>query len=220
MVITIIPLILIILFSDMLFSQEKGKDKSMPTTMAVTHTTDIHFYFLGGGWHVVHKRAPERFLREALPRRTDICFKCHEKDEYRIFDPHNQLNENGDIIAEKCLYCHIEKPDEINATYQDVKFIANPGLLCQRCHGEQRNHPANAPHLLIPSVKILTLMKEGEQLFGIIFSLDKDGKIICSTCHNPHEKGVIPAGRFEAKGAGREFKHRVPDKMCIVCHEK
>lgn len=216
LVITIILLPAIIFINDLLFAQERWKPMSVTET--VVDTIDIH-YTGKWGWHKIHKISLKGFLKEAPFRRTDICLECHDENKYKIFDPHKQLNENGDIIGEKCLYCHIEKPDEIRATYQDVKLIGNPEMLCQGCHSG-RSHPADANHLLKPSVETLAIMKDVENQFGIILPLNYDGKIICATCHNPHETGLIPAERAEAKGAREEFRHRLPDKICLACHQK
>ncbi len=161
-----------------------------------------------------------RFLRGApYGKRTGICFRCHDEKKYKMLDPHNQLNDNGDIIVEKCLYCHVEKPDEKRATFKDVKLIGNLETLCQRCHAE-RKHPASSNHLRKPSDKTLAIMKEGEKKFTIILPLDYDGKVTCATCHNPHEKGVIPDKRAGAKGASEKYRHRLPGKMCMACHKK
>ncbi len=166
------------------------------------------------------KQLNKRFLRGApYPRRTELCFKCHDEKKYKMLDPHNQLAENGDIIVEKCLYCHVEKPDEKTATYEDVKLIGNLEILCQRCHGE-RNHPSNANHLRKPSEMTLAIMKEGEKKYNIVLPLDSDGRIGCPTCHNPHEKGVIPVERIGAKGASERFRHRLPGQICMACHQK
>jgi len=136
-----------------------------------------------------------------------------------MLDPHNQLTENGEIVVEKCLYCHVEKPDEKHAGFQDVKLVGNLEILCQRCHGE-RSHPAGANHLRKPSAQTLAVMKKGEKQYNIVLPLDYDGKVTCATCHNPHEKGVIPAERVGAKGAGEKFRHRLPGKICMACHQK
>ncbi len=161
-----------------------------------------------------------RFLRGApYGKRTGICFRCHDEKKYKMLDPHTQLNANGDIIVEKCLYCHVEKPDERQAPYKDVKLIGNLEMLCQRCHAE-RKHPASANHLRKPSAGTLAIMKEGEKKFSIILPLDSDEKVTCATCHNPHEKGVIPDKMAGAKGASEKFRHRLPGKMCMACHKK
>jgi len=167
------------------------------------------------------KFSNKKFLRGApFQRRTDLCFRCHDEKKYKMLNPHEQVEKNGDIVVEKCLYCHLEKPDETRATFEDIKLIGDLDVLCQRCHGALDRHPANANHLLKPPAKTLATMKEIEQQFNIILPLDNEQKITCVTCHNPHERGVIPVERFGAKGAGEEFKHRLPGKICLVCHEK
>ncbi|GBE05602.1 MAG TPA: hypothetical protein ENH31_07770 [Nitrospirae bacterium] len=161
----------------------------------------------------------KRFLRGApFAKRTDLCFRCHDERKYKMLDPHNQLTKNGDIVVEKCLYCHVEKPDEKHARFKDVKLVGNLEVLCQRCHGE-RDHPANADHLRKPSAMTLKVMKQGEKQFNIVLPLD-NGKITCVTCHNPHEKGVIPAARKGAKGADEKYRLRLPGRMCMACHQK
>jgi hypothetical protein len=159
------------------------------------------------------------FLRGApFKRRTDLCFRCHDEKKYKMLDPHNQINENGEVIAEKCLYCHTEKPDEKTATFKDVKFYGDLMVLCQRCHGTMERHPGNAPHLRKPSEKLLERMKALETYYETILPLDYYGRLTCATCHNPHEKGVIPAGRSGSKGAEEKFRLRLSVDMCKECH--
>ncbi|HDH52990.1 MAG TPA: hypothetical protein ENH24_00720, partial [Nitrospirae bacterium] len=80
-----------------------------------------------------YKIINRRFLRGApYVSRTTLCFRCHDKKKYRKLDPHNQLTEKGAIIVDKCLYCHVEKPDEKTATFKEVKLIGNLEALCFR----------------------------------------------------------------------------------------
>ncbi|MBI4709712.1 MAG: hypothetical protein HY759_01170 [Nitrospirae bacterium] len=163
----------------------------------------------------------KKFLRDAPYRkRTELCIKCHDEKKYKMLNPHNQLNANGEIIVEKCLFCHEEKPDEKHATFKEVKLIGDLVMLCQRCHGERRDHPARADHIRKPSAETREIMKAGERQFNISLPLDQEGKIFCATCHNPHEKGVIPAELAGAKGGSEKFKHRLPGQMCRACHQK
>ena len=153
------------------------------------------------------------------PRRTDFCFKCHNKQNYMMLDVHDQLNPKKEIVVEKCLYCHVAKPDEKQQTFQDLKYISDFGTLCRRCHLVRGKHSGNFNHMVKPSAKGLAKMKRMETKFGIILPLDAAGKITCITCHNPHAKGVIPAQRASAKGADSKFRHRLPGKMCLECHQ-
>ena len=180
-----------------------------------------------------HKKQVNKFFLRGAPyaRRTDLCFKCHNESKYKRLDPHNQLDESGEIIVEKCLYCHTEKPDEKHATFKKaegvhgstIKLIGNLEVLCARCHYKQSTlHPINANHLKKPSEKTLDAIKESEKQYGIILPLNYEGEITCATCHNPHERGVIPADRNSAKGASEKFRLRLPGQtgeICLSCHK-
>ncbi len=165
-----------------------------------------------------------RFLRGApYVSRTTLCFRCHDEKKYTMLDPHNQLTETGAVIIDKCLYCHKEKPDEKTATFKEVHLIGNLEVLCFRCHYKQSQfHPINANHLVTPNPTIVENMKSTENKFGIILPLNYEGKITCPTCHNPHERGVIPRDRASAKGASEKYRLRLSEvnlQICVACHK-
>lgn len=167
-----------------------------------------------------HHRRERMFLRGGRFRtRTEICFKCHDESKYKMLDPHNQLTAEGEIVVEKCLYCHKEKPDANTSSYRDVQLIGNLRVLCQRCHGLLNRHPANINHFVQPSNETYIRMSIMKLKYGIVLPLDDEAKLTCITCHNPHERGVIPAERAGAKGAGKHFRHRLSN-ICQSCHEK
>lgn len=171
-----------------------------------------------------YKAINRLFLRGApYASRTALCFKCHDEKKYTMLDPHNQLTEKGAIVVEKCLYCHEEKPDEKTATFNEVKLIGNLEVLCFRCHFKQSQfHPINANHLVKPNETIIKNMKETEKKFGIILPLNYDGKVTCPTCHNPHERGVIPRNKASAKGASEKYRLRLSEvnlQICVACHK-
>ncbi len=159
------------------------------------------------------------FLRGSpYKKRTDFCFKCHNEKSYEMQDVHDQLNAEGDMLVEKCRYCHTEPPDVKQTRFKDIKLLDNSEAICQGCHVIAGNHSGNYNHLVKPSKKALATMKRMEIEFGIILPL-YDGKITCMTCHNPHEKGVIPAELPSAKGADSKFRHRLPGILCQECHK-
>jgi hypothetical protein len=160
-----------------------------------------------------------KFLRGAPYRdRTELCFKCHDIAQYRRYNPHLQLNNKEQIIEVRCLYCHTEVPDEKRANSEDVKLRANPKEICLGCHGRITENQWHAKHLRKPPDQILKRIEELQDQYQVILPLDADGKITCPTCHNPHQKGVIPDKRAGAKGAGEKFRQRLTDNMCIRCH--
>ncbi|MBA4366856.1 MAG: hypothetical protein C0403_04380 [Desulfobacterium sp.] len=175
--------------------------------------------------HDIKKQcSPNEFKENTLrgapyPRRTDFCYQCHDRQQYVMLDPHKQIDGNGSIDVNKCLYCHVEKPDVQHSTFKDVKLIGNLEVLCQRCHSISGNHSGNYNHMIKPSTKGLLRMKRMRKKYNIILPLNEDGQMTCITCHNPHEKGIIPEGRPGAKGADSHYRHRLPDKLCVECHE-
>ncbi len=65
-------------------------------------------------------------------------------------------------------------------------------------------------------------MKASEKKFNIILPLNYKGNITCPTCHNPHERGVLPPGQASAKGASEKYRLRMAAEnlqICVACHE-
>jgi hypothetical protein len=158
--VVIIILTIIICLGNPLFVQAFGIGTPLPTIEPGTDT--ISPPYNETGWHKVHKRTPNKlFITKKPSRKTDICLNCHDK-ENKIFDPHTQINSRGEIIQEKCLYCHQEKPDEQKATFEthkeEVKFKSDIESLCMGCHSRIYHlaHPVNAGHILKPSVDMLS----------------------------------------------------------------
>ncbi len=172
-------------------------------------------------WQCRKRRVDKNSLRgKRFPRRSDFCYQCHDKASYMMLDIHTQLNAEGKIMAEKCLYCHTDMPVETQTGYEDVKFIGDLGMICQRCHVIRGKHAGNVNHLVVrPSAKTLANMQAMEKKFGIILPLGENGQLTCITCHNPHDKGVIRAESPAAKGAGSKNRQRIPGRLCIECHQ-
>ena len=162
----------------------------------------------------------QNFLRGApYEKLTTLCFKCHDKTKFEKFNPHKQLDEKKEIIALKCLYCHKKVPDVKKEEFKDVILIGDLGPLCVRCHNKAYKGTLHANHLRKPSAKVLARIKQTEIELGITLPLNDEGKITCATCHNPHEKGVIPVERAGAIGADMKHRHRLPGNMCTKCHQ-
>lgn len=161
----------------------------------------------------------QMFLRGAPHKtRTDICFQCHDRAKYRKYNPHEQIDKNGEVVKQKCFYCHSELPDEKKTTSEDAKLVGDFGALCMGCHHKAAKQVLHMRHLRKPSDEILAHIRSLQTEFNIVLPLDGDGKITCVTCHNPHQKGLIPDTRAGAKGAGEKHRHRLTDNMCMRCH--
>lgn len=165
-----------------------------------------------------------KILKKAILRgapysnRIDICFRCHDKSKYPKYNPHQQLDAKGKIIRQRCLYCHSEVPDEQKTGAEDVKLIGNYGAICMGCHNSAAKQPLHQRHLRKPSAEVLAHINEMQSLFNIVLPLDQQGRVTCVTCHNPHQKGLIPDKRAGAAGAGELHRHRLSGNMCLKCH--
>lgn len=152
-------------------------------------------------------------------KRTDFCFKCHAEQNYPMLNPHEQLKPDGVVMAERCLNCHVQKPDVQKADARTARLSGTVNDVCRKCHVISLQHSGDYMHFVKPSLNTLAYMKSSEKKFGIILPLDEKGKITCVTCHNPHQQGVIPPDRPSAKGAGSKLRHRLPGKICAACHK-
>ena len=152
---------------------------------------------------------------------SSICYRCHSQEYYEIFDPHKQLDEAGKIIKESCLYCH-KKPEGENL--KDLEVGETIERICHNCH-KGKTHRTVSGSMLNPDFKMQRYIRSVEKQKGLYLPLSRDKKIFCSTCHNPHEKGVFPEG--DIRGIGSEGKKAqnqrlrvVSGNQCIVCHNK
>ena len=177
--------------------------------------------------HDVYRQCQKRlFDRQSLrgapySRKTDFCFRCHDRQDYKELNAHHQKQADGKLNERMCLYCHGEKPDEKTATYKEVTFVGEIRALCRRCHRIEGNHAGNFDHMAgKPSPEGLKRLAAMIEKHNIILPLTADGTMTCITCHNPHEEGVIPADKPSARGADSKYRHRLPGKMCAQCHQK
>jgi hypothetical protein len=155
--------------------------------------------------------------------RRELCFKCHAETNYAKIDPHIMLDGRGHVPSaygqSVCLFCHAVKPDPATDRTGDVSFKADIAFLCWRCHPPMANHVIFDQHFLVtPSMEMRRFMEKQEQQLQVSIPLVPRDRITCSTCHNPHQKGVIPSG---PAASGADAPHRLrlpPDKICSACH--
>jgi len=91
-------------------------------------------------------------------------------------------------IMRDCETCHVTRTDEMP--------LREPlSGLCTGCHPDR----VEADH----KVDIVPSMDVGE------LPLDKDGRMTCVTCHNPHDRGDV-----------RAMLRVAPEELCGRCHVK
>lgn len=146
---------------------------------------------------------PERF-----------CYRCHLEDKNQLNNPHRQIDGFGRVREESCRFCHRKAPDPTRKAAANLEIVADEALICQGCH-QNRPHP-DVEHLVALPPKMVQLKEEYERRHKVVLPLKADGTIKCSTCHNPHAKGVLKGDA----GAGAGSRYRVPDfrEVCAPCH--
>jgi nitrate/TMAO reductase-like tetraheme cytochrome c subunit len=152
--------------------------------------------------------------------RRGSCFICHSREMYARINPHNMLDITGNIrkIKDKpvCFICHSIQPNpEVDGT-NDVRFRADIGFLCWRCHPPMPGDFFEKHFLIKPSAETLQTMLNTEETNLVILPIVPRGRVTCSTCHNPHQEGVIKR-TAPAKGADSRHKLRM-QSTCIGCH--
>jgi predicted CXXCH cytochrome family protein len=175
-----------------------------------------------------------------------FCFRCHVQENYRSFNAHDQL-EAGKAKTDTCVWCHVTVPD-VNSP---LKEAASYGLrsesfgVCSNCHLVAKDHPIGDSHMYAtPSAKMTSYMSAYEiqprmrlpleRLLGYVraakraprsIPLGENGRITCYSCHNPHEKGLLPNWSPRSVGAGPKqatnYRRRAREGIvCRACHEK
>lgn len=151
-----------------------------------------------------------------------------------LINPHEQINDEGEVLWSRCLICHRNVPDiEKERSIKDVKLRFSDDLnrLCYSCHFVKKHPGAEgigpamsgfvAPnHLVEPSRLVWQNFRLAMKDVYTILPLDpKTGKIFCGTCHNPHERGIL-YGRANW-GADQETRLRSEGlDICQYCHRK
>ncbi len=154
--------------------------------------------------------------------RREICFRCHSKEEYSGIDPHIMMDDNGVIMKVNdrpvCLVCHEKMPNPKSDGTKDVSFRADVAFLCWRCHSPMVSPVFDQHFLVTLPAGMLNYMKKNARSLAVTIPLVPRNRITCSTCHNPHQKGIIQNGA-SSKGADSRDRLRLPvPDLCLVCH--
>jgi len=179
-----------------------------------------------------------------------FCALCHIEPKYHRYKLHDMLTRDGKPIESKCLFCHTEEIKRANMMVRTgrAELRTDPLTLCESCHTEHLDYfePGHPGSTVKPEMR--GFMVAFEELGfvagryptpGQIEAAARSGrepqhlplwtgdKVVCSTCHNPHQKGVFPPGSVLAYGAmtpeemTRRYHLRgVEKEICVACHDK
>ncbi len=165
--------------------------------------------------HGTRNPANPRFLRGGPYDDSEtFCYRCHLEDRNRLNNPHSQIDPFGRVREESCLFCHKNKPDAARPGPANFEMAGEENVLCANCH-PGRPHP-EVDHMVPLTPKMAKRKADYEAAHKVTIPVGENGAIKCSTCHNPHAKGVL---KGEA-GVGAGSKWRVPDfrEVCAPCH--
>lgn len=175
-----------------------------------------------------------------------FCRNCHQESAYRKLNPHTMLLADRDeTIEDKCLFCH-ERPLDRTARQRSGKpaLKTDELSLCRDCHPQHKD-PMPQGHIGLKvdaemraimavretmglSAKLtpqLLAQAKGQGGSPTLMPTRADGTIVCTTCHNPHLRGVFPPDSvlgFRAMRIVDEGKMISPVRgqaWCKHCHE-
>jgi hypothetical protein len=143
-----------------------------------------------------------------------FCYRCHLEDRGQLNNPHRQVDPFGRIREDSCRFCHRKNPDLTKRVPGNLEMVGDETQICANCH-QKRPHPG-VDHLVPLPPGMYKTKLEYEQRHQVALPLKEDRGIKCSTCHNPHAKGVLKG----ETGVGAGSKWRVPDfrEVCAPCH--
>ena len=151
-----------------------------------------------------------------------------------LINPHEQINDEGEVLWAKCLICHRNVPDmREELSIRDVKLRIEKEVkeVCYRCHTVIK-HPGAAGvtatllgrpaplHMIKPPLIKHNNMRLALKDINTIMPLDPTtGKITCPTCHNPHERGLLVGKNNWGADSTRRLRTEGID-ICQNCHRK
>jgi hypothetical protein len=147
--------------------------------------------------------------------KDQFCYRCHLEDKEQLSNPHRQIDPFGRIRIEACRFCHRNDPDLSKpGAPANFQMAGDEITICSNCHPD-RPHPDRDHNIVMAGEKLARkIAYEGRH--QVTLPLGDGNMVKCSTCHNPHAKGVLKG----ESGVGAGSKWRVPDfrEVCAPCH--
>lgn len=187
------------------------------------------------------------FLRGPdVSRPLEFCFHCHVREKYETFNAHDQLRA-GKAKTDVCVWCHVGTPDVGSGLKEAASYALRSKSfnVCSNCHTVPKGHPLGGKHMnatppaqmmwymsayemqprmRLPLKRLLEYVRAAKRTPRSI-PLDENGRITCYSCHNPHEKGLLPnwnprsIGAEPKQAANHRFRAR-GGNVCVACHQK
>jgi hypothetical protein len=185
------------------------------------------------------------FLRSGTNPQTPFCDNCHRDLKVTRLNPHLMIDaDTHKPITKSCDLCH-EKPMDPTITMRTGNSLlrADQAVLCKSCHPHHKDiSPTGHVGTAIPE-SMLVYMRARE-LTGLLDSPspdlideltakharpqkmvgDANDRIVCTTCHNPHQQGVFASDCDLADRSLRLVKGHLitstrSELFCRKCHK-
>lgn len=164
------------------------------------------------------------FLRGPIDRGlVAFCSTCHVRSPtHRRYNPHVMVDEQNRAIEARCGFCHESSmPAGTQAVRTgEARLKRDEMTICLSCHRSHVDY-FDPGHI---GARVPARIAENMRTSGHgRLPLAPDGRITCSTCHNPHQAGVFPPDSVLGAGGLRPGKPglglRGFDKeLCSACH--
>lgn len=143
----------------------------------------------------VDRKAPEFLRGGPYPRLERFCYQCHDEKRFRRPNVHRMVDANGKLKEEHCTYCHEEVHEQRDRPLRraDYRLRLPPEKLCYGCHLKTPHFNAVEHQESKPPARMRLHMKESQARYGVLLPLSLEGKVMCPTCHTPHQYGVLDA---------------------------
>ena len=173
------------------------------------------------------KKGPSVPVEKAPPYGREAALKI-------LINPHEQINDEGEVLWAKCLICHRNVPNiREERSIKDVKLRIEKEVkeLCYRCHTVIKHpgaygvtaallgKPAPLHMIKMPPRKYDNLRIMLKEINTVMPFDPVTGKITCPTCHNPHERGLLVGRNNWGADSVRRFRSEGLD-ICQNCHRK
>lgn len=167
--------------------------------------------------------------------RSAFCATCHIPALHERHNPHMMLSADQTPDAVRCGFCHVDPAAVVRAeTRMEAQLHTDELTLCGGCHTSHVDFFTPGHMNATASPRVLEALRELDRRMNVVsvdgsprfLPLDAAGAVTCSTCHNPHQRGVFQEHDIRATGAmsvgqsdARKFGLRLPSgQLCAACH--